>query len=166
MAVCGMSLRLDRLDEEGQQLIAGLAVQASHPERFVKPAPDPYAPASPTDRSRRRTLSSCRRPCSLRQLRLRRPREPPVSPHAPTPHDVFSALTPRLSDATPQPSTVTRQPSALTSCRAPSPESGGDGSRAGRATQAACAVVSDPDRCQPSAVRALLDRRLPVANLT
>lgn len=114
MAVCGMSLRLDRLDEEGQQLIAKvLQYKASHPERFVKPAPDPYASVA----YRPQPPTHLVQPPSPVQPAVSPPAptpEPPVNPHAPTPHDVFSALTPRLSDATPQPSTVTPKPSALT----------------------------------------------------
>jgi molecular chaperone DnaK len=44
MATCGMSIRFQRVDAEGQLLIQRvLAYQAAHPEQFVKDAPDPYA---------------------------------------------------------------------------------------------------------------------------
>jgi len=44
MATCGMSLRFQRVDADGQALIQRvLTYQAAHPEQFVKDAPDPYA---------------------------------------------------------------------------------------------------------------------------
>ncbi len=44
MAACGMSLRLQRVDADGQTLIARvLAYKAAHPQQFVTAAPDPYA---------------------------------------------------------------------------------------------------------------------------
>ena len=44
MAACGMSLRLQRVDADGQALIARvLAYKAAHPQQFVTAAPDPYA---------------------------------------------------------------------------------------------------------------------------
>lgn len=114
MAVCGMSLRFVRLDEEGQQIVAQvLQYKADRPERFVTPAPDPYASVAYRPHP----------PAHLGTTEPPHPRPaaepapiaaPPIAPPAPVPTDVSSAITPRMSDATPQTSAVTPKPSSVT----------------------------------------------------
>ena len=114
MAVCGMSLRFSRLDAEGQQLIARvLQYKADHPERFVTPAPDPYASVAYRPNPPVRLGKTDPPAAPLAADSIPTP-EPAAAAPAPPLADVSSAVTPRMSDATPPTSTLTPKPSALT----------------------------------------------------
>jgi uncharacterized protein (TIGR02266 family) len=91
MAACGMSLRLQRVDADGQALIARvLAYKAAHPQQFVTAAPDPYAsvayrPKPPTQ------VPSVAAPPSQRHRSLAPPAEVPLAP-TPTHERVATAV--------------------------------------------------------------------------